>query len=193
MTRHQGLSTASSGPKSARAERGVVQVNRVGIREYLTIGAGGLAPADFTLSALTADRDSAGHRIVNATIHNTGGRVLNLAGTLALSGGPAATSAGPFNATTPESLAPDGSAALTVTLPAELQSGPWTTVLTVKAGTLTHTATSTLLFPDVTTTEPTSFAWGWLIPVAVIAALAVVLGLGLHPYRRRRNRPAVTI
>ena len=80
--------------RSTPSEGGITQVNRVGIRIYLAIGAGGPPAADFTIDSLTAIRSADGRPMVVATVHNTGGRALDMSGTLELSAGPGGLSAG---------------------------------------------------------------------------------------------------
>jgi hypothetical protein len=75
---------------------GLTQVSRVGIRLYLSIGPGGAPASNFDIVSMTADRDSTNSAMVQASIHNTGGRALDLSGALALSDGPGGLSAGPF-------------------------------------------------------------------------------------------------
>ena len=77
---------------------GVTQVTRVGIRLYLSVGPGGPPAANFTIGALTAKRATDGRPTVQASVHNTGGRALDMNGTLRLLGGPGGLSAGPFPA-----------------------------------------------------------------------------------------------
>ena len=70
---------------------GITQVNRVGIRLYLSIGPGGPPAANFTIGSVTAKRTRDGHPMVLATVHNTGGRALDMNGTLRLREGPEAS------------------------------------------------------------------------------------------------------
>ena len=84
---------------------GVIQVSRVGIRLYVSVGPGGAPAADFTIDSLTANRSADGQPTVLATVHNTGGRALDMSGTLQLLAGPGGLSAGPFPATLGTTLA----------------------------------------------------------------------------------------
>ena len=77
---------------------GITQVSRVGIRLYLSVGPGGPPAANFTIDSLTAKRSPDGRPMVVASVHNTGGRALDMNGTLQLSAGPGGLSAGPFPA-----------------------------------------------------------------------------------------------
>ena len=52
---------------------GVTEVNRVGIRIYLSVGSGAAPAASFTIDSLTAGRSPQGNPVVIAAVHNTGG------------------------------------------------------------------------------------------------------------------------
>lgn len=69
---------------------GVSEVNRVGVRLYLSVGPGGAPPTDFTIDTLTTQRTAGGNPMVLAQVHNTGGRALDLTGDLRLTEGPGA-------------------------------------------------------------------------------------------------------
>src|SRR6202035_4758865 len=84
--------TRSSSP----AGGGITRVSRVGIRLYLSSGPGGAPASKFTIDSLTGKRSPDGQPEVLASVHNTGGRALDMSGTLQLSSGPGGLSAGPF-------------------------------------------------------------------------------------------------
>ena len=67
---------------------GVIQVSRVGIRLYVSVGPGGPPRANFAIDSLTAERAPDGRPTVVAAVHNTGRRALDLNGTLQLLSGP---------------------------------------------------------------------------------------------------------
>ena len=158
----------------AAGSNGIAQVNRVGIREYLSIGAGGLAAPDFTLGELSASNTPDGRRLVQSIVHNTGGRALDLSGELRLGAGPGATRAGPFNAVMPEVLSPGASAAVSVILPAAIQAGPWTVLLTARASGQSHSASARLTFPGENSMPHHPSLWWWwlLLPLAALAFAA---------------------
>lgn len=62
--------------------------HRVGIRLYVLVGAGNPPAADFAVESLTAARSADGLPVVRAAVRNTGGRALDLSGTLRLVAGP---------------------------------------------------------------------------------------------------------
>src|SRR5213076_2151068 len=85
-------------------------VNRVGVRVYLSVGEGEEPVSDFTIDALTARRDEDSVPIVETTVTNTGGRAIDLAGSLSLANGPGSLNAGPFDVQIGTTLAPGDSA-----------------------------------------------------------------------------------
>lgn len=127
---------------------GVTQVSRVGIRVYLSVGPGGEPASDFEITSLTSARDEAGTPMVLAEIHNSGGRALDLSGTLTLTNGPGGLSAGPFPVSLGTTLAVDQSEAITIVLDTELPNGPWKADIKVVSGLLTRHAKATITFPD---------------------------------------------
>jgi hypothetical protein len=82
----------------SRGGDGITQVNRVGIRLYVSVGSGGDPASNFAIESLTAERAPDGRPVVVAAVHNTGGRALDMSGTLRLTNGPGRLSAGPFPA-----------------------------------------------------------------------------------------------
>ena len=113
---------------------GVTQVSRVGIRLYVSVGPGGAPAADFTIDSLTAERSAAGEPTVVASVHNTGGRALDMNGTLDLRGGPGGLSAGPFPATLGTTLAIGATAPVTIALDKALPAGPWDAEIILRSG-----------------------------------------------------------
>jgi hypothetical protein len=84
----------------------VTEVNRVGVRVYLSVGPGGGPPTNFAITSLTAGRLAGGSPEVFARVRDTGGRAIDLAGNLKLSDGPGGASAGPFQFQSGLTLAP---------------------------------------------------------------------------------------
>ena len=134
----------SSGPGAG----GVTQVNRVGIRIYLSVGPGGEPASDFSVTSLTAKRNPDGTPVVTAEVRNTGGRALDLGGELMLTDGPGGLSGGPFSAELGTSLGVDEVAPVTILLDKELPDGPWQANLTLKSGILERSATAEITFPE---------------------------------------------
>jgi hypothetical protein len=165
----------------------------VGIRLYVSVGPGGAPTANFTIESLTAKRSAQGRPLVVATVHNTGGRALDLSGSLSLSAGPAGLSAGPFPATLGVTLAIGDTEPVTIALDERLPAGPWRARVTLHSGLLEHTGQATITFPDAGSSPavPTSSTGsGWLIFAGV--GMLVLLGtgglaVGARQRRSRRN------
>jgi len=126
---------------------GVRAVNRVGVRIYLDVGPGGEPRSDFQVISLTPARTPDGRPEVLAQVRNTGGRALDMVGTLSLTDGPGSLSAGPFPATLSTTLGIGDSGQVAVALDKRLPDGPWTAHLTLASGTVEHTVSATLAFP----------------------------------------------
>lgn len=169
----------------------VTQVNRVGIRIYLSIGPGGAPAADFTIDSLVAERSPEGEPTILATVRNTGGRALDMNGTLELTGGPGGLSAGPFLATLGTTLAIGDTEPVAIALDAALPNGPWDAWITLRSGLLVREARATITFPVVGVAPPVRTAPvrpGWLYPAVAGVAILVLLGVAGSLARARRAR-----
>lgn len=122
---------------------GVEQVNRVGLRQYLSVGPGGPPAADFTVDSLTASRSADGGPLVLATVHNTGGRALDMVGELELLDGPGGLRAGPFPASLGSTLAIGESGQVVIPLDEQVPDGPWEAAITLRSGLLERNAQAT--------------------------------------------------
>jgi hypothetical protein len=120
---------------------------RTAIRVYLSVGKGAEPASDFTVDTLTAGRDRAGRPYVAAQVHNTGGRALDLTGTLRLADGPGELSAGPFEVSVPTTLGVGQTAPLTIPLGKALPAGPWLATLDLRSGLVQRRVQATLTFP----------------------------------------------
>jgi hypothetical protein len=129
-------------------------------------------------------------------VHNTGGRALDMSGSLALSDGPGGLSAGPFAAELGTTLAPGATAPVTVPLDDAITGGPWTATLTLRSGELERAARAEITFPDAAgaSAEPVAaenlpFAKDPDVVVPVAVGLLSVVGLLLLflLWRRRRR------
>jgi hypothetical protein len=128
----------------------VKEVNRVGIRMYLSIGRGGVPPTNFTISAITGHRSASGRPYLTALVHDTGGLAVDLDGTVRLAGGPGGTSAGPFSAQQVTTLAPGQSWTMTFAPGPRIPTGPWTATITLVSGLTRRTAAATIQFSSPT-------------------------------------------
>lgn len=178
--------------RSAPGAGGVTRVNRVGIRIYLSVGPGGAPGAAFTVTALTAERTPQGMPRVLATVHNTGGRALDLNGTLRLLAGPGGLRAGPFPVDLGTTLAIGESGQAAINLDGRLPDGPWDARLTMRSGLLEREARATITFPAAgaaASVSTGSTSPGWLTAAAVVVLL-VLAGLLVLARRRPHRRPA---
>ena len=170
-------------------EGGLTQVSRVGVRLYVSVGPGGPPPADFTIDSVTARRSPAGVPSIVADVHNTGGRALDLAGSVQLTGGPGGLSAGPFPIDLGVTLAIGTTEPITVVFDQALPSGPWQVVITLHSGLVEHSARASIVFPEIGTAAPVKtsssrYGWSLMTPFGV----AVVLIASTMVIRRRRRR-----
>ena len=191
---HYAVIWAETGGPAAGVAGGVAVVNRVGIRIYLSVGPGGAPEAAFTIDSMTAERDSTGRPVVIASVHNSGGRALDMSGTLRLGGGPAGLSAGPFPAELGTTLAPGDTEPVTFTLDERLPAGPWDAVITLRSGEVEETATATISFPTAGVSPAVPAVGlldhtGWLLAVLAVLVLVTLLIFWAR-HRARRRVPA---
>jgi hypothetical protein len=171
---------------------GVTQISRVGIRIYLSIGPGGPPAANFTIDSLTALRSPDGQPTVIATVHNSGGRALDINGSLQLSAGPGGLSAGPFSATLGTTLSIGATEPVTIVLDKQLPAGPWDARVVLHSGLISRAAQATITFPKTGTALPTatrSSGHGRMY-IAVAALLGLLAGSASLVLRRGRPLPA---
>ena len=167
---------------------GIVNASRVGIRVYLSVGPGNGPAADFTIDSLAPSRDTEGSPELTTTVTNTGGRALDINGSLTLSDGPGGLSAGPNPIDKGTTIAPGERATVSVTLAPELPAGPWQATLELKSGLVTHHAAATITFPDEGQGEAVTPQRGPGIAfIAAGIALVILVGIGLVLRVRRRR------
>ncbi len=174
--------------RAPSSPQGVTEVNRVGLRLYISVGPGGAPAPDFTIESLTAERSAEGLPVVLATVRNSGGRALDMSGSLALVAGPGGLNAGPYPATLGTTLAIKDTETVRVTLDRRVPAGPWSARMTLRSGLLERTEQATLTFPEPgdsgtvdTRSSPPWFAYG------AAGALAALIG-GVVVVTRRRRR-----
>lgn len=173
--------------RSSASAQGVTQVSRVGLRLYISVGPGGAPAPGFTIDSLTAERSAEGLPVVVASVHNTGGRALDMSGSLSLLGGPGGLNAGPYPATLGTTLAVRDTETVRVALDSRVPPGPWSAEITLRSGLLERTEKATLTFPQSGSSAPVSTARGWpRWAGATLGALVVVLGLAVALLTRRR-------
>lgn len=172
---------------------GITQVSRVGVRLYVSVGAGGPPPANFTIDSLTAIRSSQGAASIIANVHNTGGRALDMSGTVELNGGPAGLHTGPFAVNLGVTLAIGAVEPLTIALDKSLPGGPWHVTITLHSGLVERSAQAWLTFPEagagptVPAVSPPA-ATGAATTVGVVLVGVALVGASSFRVRRRRRR-----
>jgi hypothetical protein len=141
------------------------------------------------VDTLTATRGADGRPTVIASVHNTGGRALDMSGTLELKDGPGGLNAGPFDANLGITLATDATEPVTINLDERLPDGPWTAQITLHSGLVERSARANITFPAVGVAPPVTTSsirpW-WLYPV-MAATLLLVLCAAVVLLRRRRR------
>jgi hypothetical protein len=180
---------ARSAPAS---DGGVTEVNRVGIRLYISVGPGGAPAAGFTIDSLTAMRSPTGEPMVLAAVRNTGGRALDMYGDLQLQGGPGGLSAGPFPATLGTTLAIHDTETVTIALDKRVPAGPWDARITLYSGLLKETARATITFPGVGASPAviaTAIRPGWLYPAIAVLVVLLLLAIVALLVELKRRRP----
>jgi hypothetical protein len=179
--------------QTAKARTGsgsaVTEVSRVGVRIYLAVGRGGAPPTSFDITSITGHLTAAGQPVVVAHVNNTGGRAIDLNGTVRLADGPGNTSSGPFSARQTVTLAPGQSWSVTFAPPKSLPEGSWRVTVTLASGLTKAKATSTIQLSAIVATQAalSSMQWTWLtLGGLVVAALVIAVGRYARQHRRRR-------
>lgn len=187
---------ASTRPQ-AKPGSTVAVVSRIGIRVYLAVDGSGVPKSDFTVDTLTAGRGDDGAPYVQAMVHNTGGRALDMTGSLKLDHGPGGLSAGPFPAKLGTTLAPGQTEPVTVPLDKALPAGPWHARIDLQSGLLKRAAEGTITFPagDGTKAAPVkaksiSLAKNrnFLVPLAILLLLGIAIGIFFLLWKRRKRK-----
>jgi hypothetical protein len=172
------------------AAGGVVQVSRVGIRLYVSVGPGGAPAPDFEIESLIASRSASGNPTISASVHNTGGRALDLRGELSLDGGPGGLRAGPFAADLGTTLGIDDRQLVTIPLDERLPAGPWDVHITLVSGLVERTSVATVTFPasgsETVLIAPSTPERPWLA-LGVLSVLLIAVCADL--VRRRHAGP----
>lgn len=187
--------------RSASGEGNIVHASRVGIRIYLSVGAGNGPPSDFSIDALTASRGSDGTPQVSAAITNTGGRALDISGEVILEDGPGGISTGPSAAQQATTIPPGGAGTVAIIFNSELPDGPWTATARLRSGLVEREAQAQVTFPEAglsdipAPVEESTFPWGAVV-AASSAAILLLAALLLWQTRRRTrtlaSRPRIT-
>ena len=160
---------------------GILQVNRVGVRIYLSVGSGPEPPTDFAITSLTGHRTGAGAPTVRAFVRNTGGRAVDLSGSISLRHGPGGRTAGPFPAQLGPTLGIGEGEPVLVSLSRSLPRGAWDVSMVLRSGSTQRRATARVaLGVAAQKSRRLPFVLG-AVGVVVLLAILVIL-------RRRRAR-----
>ncbi|MFI9271216.1 hypothetical protein ACIGXM_10960 [Kitasatospora sp. NPDC052896] len=173
----------------------IALVSRAGIRVYLSVGGDNPPAPKFTVDTMTAQRDPDGHAIVQAQVHNIGGRALDLNGTMKLSAVSGSLSAGPYQVQLGTSLAPEQSEPVKVPVTDQLADGPWNATIELKSGLLAETYQARITFPHESGVAPAAVAHPVTLSahpllVGALVVLTLLLGAALLVVvvnRRRRS------
>ncbi|MFP5310329.1 MAG: hypothetical protein ACLGIR_12225 [Actinomycetes bacterium] len=175
----------------AIVEGNVEVINRVGIRVYLSVGGGPAPETDFEIDTFTAGRDDEGTPFVLVGVTNTGGRAVDVSGSLLLEAG--SLRAGPFDVAFPVTIGPGDDATLTVPMDPDIPAGPWEATVDLSSGLVERSARATLTFPDTAgelgdpvDAERIQRQRRILLPVASILLFLLVLALATVLATRRR-------
>ncbi len=175
---------------------GISMVNRTGVRIYLSVSGDNPPAPSFTVDTMTAERGPDGHAVVLAQVHNTGGRALDLIGTLGLSAVSGALSAGPYQVQLGTTLAPGQSEPVKTVISDQVADGPWKATLELKSGLLAETSQARITFPHETGIGPAVPAHprppDRHLALVGALALAALLGLTLVITIVRRRRGGTT-
>jgi hypothetical protein len=165
----------------------LIEVNRVGIRIYLSIGPGGPPPVNFDITSITGTRSARGQPVVSAEIHNTGGQAVDVTGNLKLTGGPGGLSAGPYQEPG-MTLAPGQSEPIRVFLDKQLPDGPWQALIALTSGITQRSAGATIDFSPAGPANRRYLIWAAILVLVLLAGSAA--WLIRRKIRNRRTSPA---
>ncbi|WP_326633551.1 MULTISPECIES: hypothetical protein [unclassified Streptomyces] len=173
---------------------GIALVSRTGIRMYLSVGGHNPPAPNFTARTMTAERGPDGRAIVRAQITNTGGRALDLSGTLKLASVSGSLSAGPYQVQLGTSLAPHQSEPVLIPVTDEVADGPWRATLELRSGLLVKKFHAKIRFPHTQGMAPaaavdTEASGGGALKglVAGILLLGTALLIVANRVRRRHD------
>ena len=181
---------------SDAATGAVIQLSRVGIRLYVSVGPGAAPAPDFSVESLTPARSASDEPMLTATVRNSGGRALDVEGTLMLSNGPGGLSAGPFHLALNATLAVGDTRDLTIALDVRLPAGPWDATVELRSGVTERRGEARITFPDsgegasVATSSDSRVSQ--LLTIGAAAVTITLGGAGIGAARRSRRRRAAS-
>jgi len=164
----------------------ITEINRVGVRIYLSVGPGGAPPSNFVVTSLTATRSAHGQPVVIAHVHNTGGLALDISGYLKLSDGPGGLAAGPYRIDDDITVAPGQSEPMEIVLSQRLPNGPWHAQIDLVSGLTKRNAEATIQFPGHGARTAIS---GYLIAGGILLVILAMIAAVWLVRRNRRTSP----
>lgn len=169
-----------------RDSKGVTirEIARVGIRIYLAVGKGGAPPTRYAITSITGHLSPRGRRSVTAEVHDTGGRAIDVSGTVTLTNGPGGISATAIPLRQALTLAPGQSDRITFYPSRSLPLGSWLATVRLVSGITRVKASATISFSSGPATA------AWVAPASVTGAAGLAAGafLLLRRFRVRRVR-----
>ena len=169
-----------------RSGLAITEINRAGVRIYLSVGPGGAPPSNFVVTSLTATRSADGQPVAIAHIHNTGGRALDISGSLKLSDGPGGLTAGPYKIDDGITIAPGQSEPMEIALSKRLPNGPWLAQITLVSGLTERHAEATIQFPGYGARTAAS---RYLITGGIVLIILAMIAAAWLVRRNRRPSP----
>jgi hypothetical protein len=167
---------------------------RTGVRVYLSVGGNNPPASQFNITSVAAERAADGTAAITAVVNNTGGRALDLSGTLKMEAVNGALSGGPYPVVVGTTLAPDDTGPVRAVITDDVANGPWKVSLELHSGSLSETATAEVSFPDAGSAEPVAVDTSDGPPLAmiglIVAALVLIAGLLGFFLRRKRIQSA---
>ena len=177
-------------PPRGEPNEEVAAIDRVGVRVYLSVGRGSAPPVDYGIESMTAERDPSGRALVSASVLNTGGRAIDLNGSLRLTDGPGGLSAGPFPAELGTTIGIGQRASVLIGLSSSIPDGPWKAVLRLRSGQVQRRAQARISFPHAPGGRSRSVPARPMDSAPLVLAVVIALALGglwlLLVLRRRR-------
>ncbi|HEV2637068.1 MAG TPA: hypothetical protein VGX23_18075 [Actinocrinis sp.] len=171
----------------------IALVNRVGMRIYLNVGGNNPPASNFVVDSFTAQRDAKNRPEVSAMVDNTGGRALDLSGTVTLSQVNGALTAGPYPVTLGTTLAPGQTEPVHSVLTNQLPNGPWNATIELKSGLLDEKYQARITFPNApgsakpAPAHPASSGGHTALITSGLVGSGL-LGAAAFPLARRRRR-----
>lgn len=170
---------------------GIELVNRVGVRMYVGVGPGGLAPPEFTIGNVTGTRSATGLPLLTTHVHNVGRSPFAINGTVDLTDGPGGSEAGPVPAMLGRILAPGASEPVTALFGSALPLGPWRGTVKLTSGNTEISKAGSVTFTALAARKSgwsTSISVGIILLVLVVASSVALLAARRRALRFRDGR-----